>query len=114
MLSVTFSNDDKLSLRLIGHAGQADIGHDIVCASCSILAYTVAQIVKSEGDNGGLEAPPEIRLESGDAIISCEPKEDRYAEILHAFYVAEVGYTLLMHNYPHFVELTPFGKPSEA
>ena len=106
MLKGTFEKKDgEIILKLDGHAGQADIGHDIVCASCSILAYTVAQIVKGEGDNDGLECPPLIKLESGNAVISCKPKEERYAEIDHAYYVAEVGYTLLAHNYPQFVGL---------
>ena len=40
MLKVTFEQkENKLTLKLEGHAGQADIGHDIVCASASILAY---------------------------------------------------------------------------
>jgi uncharacterized protein YsxB (DUF464 family) len=113
VLKVSFEEKEgKITLTLKGHAGQADIGHDIVCASCSILAYTVAQIVKYEGDNGGLKAPPKIMLEKGEAVISCEPTEERYAEILHSYYVAEVGYTLLAHNYPQFVDLTMFGTES--
>ena len=115
MLNVVFTaNDDTITMVLNGHAGQADIGHDIVCSSCSILAYTVAQIVKVEEREGSLKSKPVIVLDKGSAVISCEPKPEKYNELLHAFYYAEVGYTLLAHNYPHFVELTPFGEPEEA
>lgn len=111
MLKVTFARrGDRISLTLDGHAGQADIGHDIVCSSCSILAYTVAQIVKCEEKNKSFKSKPVIVLEKGKAVISCEPKKAMYNEILHSFYVAEVGFTLLAHNYPHFVDLTMFGK----
>ena len=115
MLKVTFKEkDNRLTLELEGHAGQADIGHDIVCSSCSILAYTVAQIVKDCEVCGKLKTYPTIVLEKGEAVISCEPKDDAYVEVQHAFYVAKVGYTLLAHNYPQFVELKMFGQPSEA
>lgn len=112
MLNVTFTaKGDTLSLVLNGHAGQAEIGHDIVCSAASILAYTVAHIVKAEEGEGSFKSKPLIVLNSGSAIISCEPKLEKYNEIFHAFYVAEVGYTLLAHNYPLFVDFTPFGKP---
>ena len=111
MLKVTFEEkDNKLSLKLEGHAGQADIGHDIVCASCSILAYTVAQIVKDAEARDLLKETAEIKLDVGDGVIVCEPKEEAYAEIEYAYYVAKVGYNLLAHNFPRFVELKMFGK----
>ena len=115
MLRAIFTaDDDAITLVVNGHAGQADIGHDIVCSSCSILTYMVAQIVKSEAKEGSMKEKPVVMLNSGNAIISCVPKPEKYNEILHAFYCAEVGYTLLAHNYPHFVELTPFGEPEKA
>ena len=115
MLNVTFTaKDDTITMVLNGHAGQADIGHDIVCSAASILAYTVAHVVKTEAKEGSLKSKPLIVLEKGSAIISCEPKPEKYNELLHAFYVAEVGYTLLSHNYPQFVDFTPFGEPEKA
>ena len=109
MLRAIFTaDDDSITLMVNGHAGQADIGHDIVCSSCSILTYMVAQIVKSEAKEGSMRGKPVVMLNSGNAVISCEPKPEKYNEILHAFYCAEVGYTLLAHNYPQFVELQPF------
>jgi uncharacterized protein YsxB (DUF464 family) len=115
MLNVVFTaKDDTITMVLNGHAGQADIGHDIVCSSCSILAYTVAQIVKTEEKEGSLKTKPLVVLNKGSAIVSCEPKPEKYNELRHAFYVAEVGYTLLSHNYPQLVDFTPFGEPEKA
>lgn len=111
MLKVLFEDkDNKLTLKLDGHAGQADIGHDIVCSSCSILAYTVAQIVKTAGVEGDLKSVPVLHLESDEAVISCEPNPDVYGTIKSLYMFAEVGYKLLAHNYPQFVDLTMFGK----
>ena len=109
MVNVTFTESGKiLSLRLEGHAGYADIGKDIVCASCSILAYTVAQFVMEAENKGDLASPPQIDLESGNTIISCEPNnEDAFLAIKYMYLFSTVGYALLAHNYPQYVRLMP-------
>lgn len=118
MITVNLAQDDEkktLSLKLSGHAGQADIGKDIVCASATILAYTVGQIVKFMEDNKELTRKPVIKLKKGDIEISCRCKTDEgYAKALHTYYVAQVGYTLLTHNYPQYVALNSLGEPAKA
>ena len=110
MLKATFDErEGRLTLELEGHAGQAEEGQDIVCSSCSILAYTVAQIVKDYAEDGKLKSEPKISLKKGYSIISCEPKKKAYAELQYAYTVARVGYLLLENNYPQFVELEMFG-----
>ena len=110
MIKVSFEQkDNKLTLKLKGHAGQANVGHDIVCSSASILAYTVAQLVKVAEAQGDLKNAPEVKLESGDAVISCEPIDEARNGVLSAYMFAEVGYNLLSHNFPQYVELKPFG-----
>lgn len=110
MIKATFEEkDNKLTLTLKGHAGQANIGYDIVCASCSILAYTVAQLVKVAEAQGDLKTVPKVKLESGDAIISCEPVGEAYNGLYAAYMFAVTGYNLLAHNYPQYVELKQFG-----
>lgn len=106
MIVVTLTERGKnLSLRLEGHAGYAEHGKDIVCASASILAYTTAQFVMEAEHSGDLESPAEIRLESGDTIISCEPSEGTWLAIQNVFLFAKMGYALLAHNYPQYVSL---------
>ena len=104
MLKVTFTESGKkLSLRLEGHAGYADIGKDIVCASASILAYTLASIVDSFD-----EIEPVIDLTSGDTTIECECKDDEtYVKVANAYHYTKIGYALLAHNYPQYVRLMP-------
>jgi uncharacterized protein YsxB (DUF464 family) len=108
MIKVKYTYDrDKreCSLTVKGHAGQADVGHDIICASASILAYTIAQVIKSMEHHGDLIEPPTIELESGDATIVCRAKDDYlYSEMMQDFFVIRTGYLLLAHNYPQFVE----------
>ena len=109
MITVNVSIDrDKreFSLSVKGHAGYAEEGKDIVCASASILAYTIAQVIKNMGDNGDLTEPPTLELNGGDANIVCRAKnDDLYADLVADFYVIKIGYMLLAHNYPQYVEI---------
>lgn len=108
MIQIKFSkseNGKTIILEVKGHAGQAPIGQDIVCASVSILAYTVAQAVLNMGEQGKLKKKPHIRLDSGDAVITCQPTRNNFSEALHTFSLAEVGYTLLSDKYPEYVSV---------
>ena len=107
-----FTNKDagSITLKLTGHAGQAEAGKDIVCSAASILAYTVAQALQFVYEEGGLKKKPHLKLEEGNTIIVAKPNEDTYAEVLHTFFVAQVGYHLLAHNYPQYVTLSSFGE----
>ena len=97
----------EASLLLSGHAGQAEAGRDIVCASASILAYTAAQIVAAMESHGDLTSPPTVKLDSGNAEISCVSRnDDTYAELLYMLFVIGMGYKLLAKNYPQYIELT--------
>ena len=100
-----------VSLHVKGHAGQSIPGHDIVCASASILAYTLAQNIKMSQERGHLKYSPKIKLKEGDSIITCRAKdEEAYTEMLHTFLVIQTGYALLAHNYPQFVAVEMFGQ----
>lgn len=103
-------NKGTISLEVKGHAGQAPEGHDIVCSAASILTYTVAQYLKYVEKQRGLRKKPQIELKNGDALIVAKPTEEYMGEVLNAFFVAEVGFSLLSHNYPQFVELKMLGK----
>lgn len=109
MISVTFTESgNKLSLRVEGHAGYAEHGKDIVCASASILAYTLAQTVMGAECGGCLTTPPTIQMNSGDTVISCEAASNTDLAIMKSMFVFAIqGYKLLAHNYPQYVRLEP-------
>ena len=110
-----FTNKESgsITMKLTGHAGQAKKGEDIVCASASMLAYTVAQSLQFMHEEGKLKKKPNLNLKPGDSVIVAKPKEDAYAECLHIFFVAQVGYHLLSHNYPQYVALSSFGESEQ-
>ena len=106
-----FTNKESrsITLKLTGHAGQAEQGKDIVCAAASILAYTVAQVLQFMYEQGDLQKKPHLKLAEGDTVIIAKPKPESYDEALHTFFVAQAGYHLLQHNYPQYVTLSSFG-----
>ena len=116
MIKVEFTKQEGEYIRLdvSGHAGQAKIGQDVICSASSILAYTLAQTLAYIHKQGWLKKKPVTKLKSGRGIIQCDPKREYFEECLMAFFEIEVGYSLLAHNYPQFVELKMFGEPEKA
>ena len=92
-------NRDKLHVAIEGHAGSAETGHDLVCASVSILAYTLAHLVMELNDGKQLlNATAETAL--GNALIECEPAEDFFHSVRLMFDTVCTGFELLSQNYP--------------
>ena len=109
MITVKFSRDDEtISLKMIGHALCGKSGNDLVCASASTLAYTIAQYVLMMTKDNMLLETPTIVMEEGLAHIECKPKATYFNEAEHAFLVVEIGFCLLQENYPQAVDVTPF------
>ena len=102
MIRASFTESGKkLSLRVEGHAGYAEHGKDIICASASILANTLAAIILEIDEVDAI-----VDLTSGDATIECKCKDDAtYQIVADAFRYTKIGYELLEHNYPQYVRL---------
>lgn len=113
MIEVTLKHDEKnkyLRLEVKGHANSAPIGEDLVCASASILTYTLDQIVLVAEKEGKLASKPVVKIDNGDAVVACRCKgDDAYTELIHAFYVVQIGYYLLQHNFPEYITVSVKG-----
>lgn len=112
MIKASFEKEEGqyLSLLVEGHAGQAEKGQDIVCSAASILAYTLGQTITQMDKQGWLKKKPHINLKEGKGLITCIPNEEYFNECLMAFFVVEMGYSLLANNYPQYVEVKVFGE----
>lgn len=103
------SSDKKsLILNVSGHAGSAEKGKDLICASATILTYTIAQIVQGFYDDKKLKKQPIIKFDDGNAIIICNPRKNIYKEALHAYIIIMTGFKILQYNYPEYVQVKPF------
>ena len=89
-------------LTVTGHARSAEPGKDLVCASASILAYTLAANVANMADNGQVRQPV-IKTDKGDAEISCNPRHNLKASVTLVFDTVCVGFELLAQDYPEYI-----------
>ena len=118
MVVAKFTTDEKrymVSLHVKGHAGANNPGNDIVCASASILAYTLAQNIKIAETRKRLKYSPTLKLKEGDAIITCRAKDkEAYEELCFTYCLTQTGYQLLAHNYPQYVAVEMFGEDTNV
>lgn len=86
-------------LTVEGHAYSAEPGHDLVCASASMLAYTLAANVANMADHGQVRQPI-IENAPGKTEISCNPISRYKSTVALVFDSVCVGFELLAHDYP--------------
>ena len=82
-----------------GHAGAGPEGHDLVCASASAIALTLA------GNVAYMEAQEAVRnvitdLKEGYAEIQCTPNRRYKESVAQIFRAICVGFELLTTKYP--------------
>lgn len=94
----------NLCLTIEGHAYNGEAGHDLVCASASILAYTLAASVTNAARTSNTTTV--IRLEKGDAEVRCNPNSAFPGVIMLIFDTVCVGFELLARNYPENISYT--------
>ena len=98
MIKVTYHRDlNRVSIT--GHAYSGEAGHDLVCASASILTYTLASFVENMKESGQVRYPT-VKLEEGDAIICCNAPKRIKAQVTLAFDTLCAGFELLARSYP--------------
>lgn len=91
-----------------GHAGAGPEGHDLVCASVSALALTLA------GNVSYMEAQEAvhsviINLDSGNAEIQCTPYRRYTDSVQQIFRAICVGFELLATKYPENISYSVRG-----
>lgn len=115
MINILFSSQDKdksLYIEISGHSKSAPMGQDLICASASILTYTLAQIISTAERHDELVNKPIISISPGNTIISCQCKDIKsYYEISHSMMTIKVGFLLLEQSYPQFVTVKTLIKP---
>ncbi len=101
MIEVVYCRS-KHRLTVKGHANSGEKGRDLVCASASILAYTLASFVTNLADSGQTTAKV-IKLEEGNAKVSCQTHTRYDAAVTLAFDAICAGYDVLAQSYPQYV-----------
>lgn len=86
-------------LTVEGHAGSGPEGHDLVCASASALALTLAGNVAHMEAIGAVHGVT-IKLKEGNAEIQCTPYRRYKESVQQIFRAICVGFELLATKYP--------------
>lgn len=98
MIKVIYHRDlNRVSV--VGHAMSAEKGQDLVCASASILVYTLASFVKNMKDAEQVYNPT-VELKEGDALICCSPPNKFKKSVTLVFDSLCAGFELLARDYP--------------
>ena len=101
MIQVVYQRK-KHMLTVKGHAKSAEFGHDLICASASILCYTLASAVSDMKKAGDIKKCV-IDLREGDTAISCKPYSKVESVVHLVFMTVCRGFALLARDYPEFI-----------
>ena len=91
---------NRLSVK--GHANSGEAGHDLVCASATILTYTLALNVKNLVD-AERARDPVINLQEGDAVVCCNAIRRHKNVVSLIFSSICAGFALLANKNPHYI-----------
>ena len=98
MITVVYHRD-RHRVSVEGHAYSGEKGHDLVCASASILAHTLATLVGNM-EKAGQTRYPTIEVGEGQALIACEVAGRYNSTVTFAFDAICAGFDLLAQSYP--------------
>lgn len=92
-----------LTLTIKGHAQSAEKGKDLICASASMLFYTlVANIEQMEGVG---KCKSQIKALEGDAEVKVIASPSAHDEVTSVFNTIMTGYEVLSNEYPEFIKI---------
>lgn len=89
-------------LTVEGHANSGEPGHDLVCASASILVYTFASFAKNTHKARQIKKL-RIKLDAGDAEVSFKARPRYRVAVTLVCDAICGGFELLARNYPQYV-----------
>jgi uncharacterized protein YsxB (DUF464 family) len=101
MVKVVYHRDLS-RVSITGHALSGEKGHDLVCASATMLAYTLASFVANMKEAGQVYNP-KVELNEGDALICCDAPGKYKNSVMLVFDVICGGFDLLAKQYPENV-----------
>ena len=108
MIKVTYHRDlNRVTVE--GHARSGEVGHDLVCASASILVYSLAAFVENMKAAGQTRYPT-IELNEGNALVACNAPNKYKSSVMIAFDAICGGYELLARDYPDNISYEIRGK----
>lgn len=97
---IYYRGQDRVTIR--GHAHSGELGRDLICAGCSALVLTLAANVRHLEEQGHVRNTV-VRIQSGDAEISCTPRSGCRHTVRLIFQSLCAGFELLANQYKDFI-----------
>ena len=95
----------SISVMILGHAGYAPLGKDLVCAGVSTLAFTLVQSLRREEDAGNL-CDLQVSILPGRVSASFQIAETTLTgSLCCTLQTIQEGFSLLAQRYPDYVRL---------
>lgn len=107
MIEVTYYREHN-RMTVTGHAQSNEYGKDLICASASILALTLGANVGHMADSGCVTEPI-VKLEEGNAEISCKAKARYRESVRQTFMSVCVGFEILATKWPDYISYSVRG-----
>ena len=108
MVNITYHRDIS-RVTIEGHAKSGEIGNDLVCASVSILAQTLAAFVENMKEAKQTRYPT-INIKEGDTVIDARPQSRHKDAVKLVFDSICAGFDLLAQESPEHVSFVIRGK----
>lgn len=86
-----------------GHAKSDEYGKDLICAAVSTLTLTMAANVENLAAKNYVTAHT-VRLDPGDAEISCNPRTRYRDSVKQVFMSVCAGFEVLANQYPDYIQ----------
>ena len=98
MITVTYHRHEN-EVVVKGHAQSGEAGHDLVCASASILVWTLASFVENAKEAGQVPEPILV-IEEGNFWVLCNPHRNIKPSVTLVFDSICAGFELLARSHP--------------
>lgn len=108
MITVTYYRDIN-RVEVKGHAQSGEAGHDLVCASASMLVYTLAAFARNTS-KAKQSHKLVLKLNNGDSEVACKAKRPYKTAITLVFDSICAGFELLARSYPDNISYEIRGK----
>ena len=97
---------EYLTLAAEGHAGQAEAGHDIVCAGISALTEALALALEDDQKRGRVQADIRIDEKSGSLRVHAAPRFGQEMRIRAYYRMAMIGLKAIEDEWPGNIKIT--------
>ena len=97
---------DRIDFSCVGHAGYAEPGKDIVCASISTVCYMLARQADRMYERRQLMEPPTVTIRDGAFFVTIRPFERSFDAAVQLMDIVADTLRMIAEQYPKNILFT--------